>query len=163
MTISIENSGSFLQAVLGDEVGNFVISTGATKAEGLALKVIDETVDFAAQTAAKYAPLTTAVPAKSVILSIQANVEQLLVAGGTTVDFALGINDGDVDAYGLSDGLTKNTKITTLPDYAVNASAVQIDVCGVVTDGSALGSANVTAGKVRVRIAYLALSNLADA
>jgi hypothetical protein len=75
----------------------------------------------------------------------------------------LGLNGGDVDKYGLSADLNQNTKINTIPDYAVLSGNEQIDVCGVINDGSALGDTNVSSGTVRVMVVYAELEDLADA
>jgi len=142
--------------------GETIATIGGAAAEGLNFKVIEETVDLTAA-GAKYVAMTTPIPAGAVILSVQANIEVLVVAGGTTVKVALGPNGGDVDKYGITSDLTLNQKISTIPDWAVLASETAIDVCGVVTDGSALGDTNLSAGSVRVRIVYLELAALADA
>lgn len=162
MTISVISHQTFQAALARDDAEALIASLGSTDSEGLQLKVIEEIVDFTGN-AAKFKAMATAVPADSVILSIQANVEELLVGGSTTVKFALGINDGDTDKYGVGAAFTKNTKISTLPDYAVLSAEEQIDVNGVVTAGTSLGDTNLTAGKVRVRVVYLNLSDLADA
>ena len=84
---------------------------------------------------------------------------------GTSAKVGLGINDGDMDLYGISSGKTKNLKIDMIPDWAVLAGAESIDVCGVVTNGSTLGDGNIGgAGEsVTVRIVYLALNSMDDA
>lgn len=146
----------------GNAAGQTVFNLGLTKAEGFHLKVIDETISLASL-GAKFVALTTAIPSGAVIVSAQLNVEALVVAGGTTVKVALGINDGDVDKYGITTNLTKNQKINTIPDWAVLSAEEQIDVCAVVTNGSALGDTNVSAGSVRVRIVYLQLASLTNA
>lgn len=151
-----------VHAVGGAADGAAVLHFGGTLAEGLRAIVVEETIDLTDMDA-KFVPITHEIPAGAVILSAQANIEALVVAGGTTVKVALGINDGDVDKYGISADLTKNAKISTIPDWAVLSSAEQIDVCGVVTNGSALGDADITAGLVRVRIVYLEAADLADA
>lgn len=142
--------------------GTVNLRLGGSATEGLEIKVMEETLSLASL-GAKYKAMTNPLPAGAVILSAQANIETLVVAGGTTVKVALGINDGDVDAYGISADLAKNTKIDTIPDWAVLAAETTIDVCGVVTDGSALGSDNITAGSVRVRIVYAVCNSLDNA
>lgn len=135
---------------------------GASATEGLEIKVIDEDVSLASA-GAKYVALTDAVPAGAVILSVQANVEALVVAGGTTVKVGVGLNAGDMDKYGKTSDLTQNQKIDTIPDWAVLGGEEQLDVCGVVTNGSTLGDSNLTAGTVRVRVVYLVPNSLDDA
>jgi len=161
MTITIQNDGSYLQAVKGVAAGNIAISLGADSSEGLTYETIEELVDLTAA-GAKFVALTTAIPANSVVLSASANVEELAVAGGTSVKVGLGLNASDPDKYGLTATLVKNQKIGTLLVDAVLSAATQLDVCAATTAG-ALGDANFTAGKVRVRIVYKTLTNLANA
>lgn len=126
------------------------------------MRSIDETVDLT-DAGAKYVSMTNAVPTGAVIVSVQANIETLAVAGGTTVKIGIGANAGDVDAYGKTTALTKNLKINTIPDWAVLAADTTLDVCGIVTDGSALGNTNLSAGSVRVVIRYLIPTSLPNA
>lgn len=146
----------------GSAVGVAVLEFGRTDGKGLQIKVIDETVDLTAA-GAKYKAMTTPVPAGAVILSVQANIEALVVAGGTTVKVGLGPNAGTVAKYGKSASLVKNQKINIIPDWAVLAGDEAIDVCGVVTDGTTLGDTNISAGSVRVRVVYLQTVSLVDA
>ncbi len=155
-------AGSQIWSNRGSAAGLSALSFGGTKVEGLHVQVIEETVSLVGA-AAKFVALTTPIPAGAVILSAQLNVEALVVAGGTTVKVALGLNAGDVDKYGKTATLVKNQKANVIPDHAVLAAPEQIDVCGVVTDGSALGDSNFTAGSVRVRIVYLELASLTNA
>lgn len=159
---TILNDGQYLQAAATDADGAVVASLGANVTEGLQYYVIDEVVDLTAA-GAKFVALTNTIPAKSVILAVSANVEELAVAGGTSVKIGIGPNGTDPDKYGFTGALTKNTKLSTILADVVLSSAEQIDVCAVTTAGSALGDSNFTAGKVRVRIAYKKLIDLADA
>lgn len=142
--------------------GVAALGFGSTSATGLLINVIEEVVDLTAA-GAKFKALTTAIPSGAVILSAQANIDTLAVAGGTSVKVALGLNGGDVDKYGITSALTKNLKIDTIPDWAVLSGAEQIDVNAVVTNGSALGDTNFSAGSVRVRIVYAVPVSLPDA
>src|SRR5262245_28665340 len=146
----------------GAAVPETAISFGGDKTEGLHIKVLEEVVDLTAL-GAKYKALTTGIPTNAVLLSVQANIEELVVASGTTVKVGLGYHAGSVSALGITGSLVKNQKITSMLDWAVGVGTNQIDVCGVVTDGSALGSGNITAGKVRVVIVYIIPVDLADA
>ena len=139
-----------------------VLNLGSNSTIGTHVKVIEEVVSLA-ENDAKYKAMTTPIPAGAVILSVQANIEATVTGGSTTVKIGLGPNGGDVDAYGLSGDLVKNTKINTIPAWAVLATETAIDVNGVVTNGSALGDTNITAGSVRVRVVYLQLVSLANA
>lgn len=146
----------------GNAAGQSAINLGNSVTEGTHVKVIDETLSLASL-GAKFKAMTTPIPSGAVILSVQANIETLVVAGGTTVKIALGLHGGDVDKYGITGSLVKNQKINTVPDWAVLSGAEQIDVNGVLTDGSDLGGTNISAGSVRVRVVYLQLASLTDA
>ncbi len=132
---------------------------GASATEGLEIKVIDETVS--GFTGAKSFDLTEDIPAGAVILSVQANIETTVVAGGTSVGIAIGIASGDVDKYGETTVFTQNTKIDTIPDWAVLSGAEDVQIGIIVTGGASLGDTNASAGAVRVRIVY-ALPNSLD-
>lgn len=134
---------------------------GATATEGLEIKVIDETVS--GFTGAKTFDLTEDIPAGAVILSVQANIETTVVAGGTSVKVSVGVAGGDVDKYGKTADFSQNAKIDTLPDWAVLASAEDVEIGIVVTDGTTLGDTNASAGAVRVRIVYLQPNSLDNA
>ena len=136
------------------------MSFGVALTEGLQIKVIEETVSFAV--AAKFKPLTTAIPAGAQMIGAECNVQTLVVAGGTSTGIALGQNGGTVNKYGFVNTLTQNSKITTPTDWIVNAGE-QIDVCITVAGGAALGDTNANAGTVRVRIYYFQLNALANA
>ena len=145
----------------GSAASASAMSFGVSLAEGLQLKVIEETVDFGAGggAAAKYRALTTAIPAGAIIIGAETTTKTLVVAGGTSVKIALGQHAGTVNKYGVSADLAANTKITTPTDWIVNAGE-QIDVCLVVAAGNALGDTNGSAGTVRVRLYYFLLNAL---
>jgi hypothetical protein len=128
----------------------------------LQIQVLDEVVDLTSA-GAKFVAMTTAVPSGAVILGVESNIDAAITAGGTSVKVGIGLNAGDVDKYGLSDDLSQNTKTNLIPDWTVLSSSEQIDVCAVVTDGSALGDTNFSAGMVRVRVYFLALAGLPNA
>jgi hypothetical protein len=138
-----------------------VLALGAVLAEGLAVKVIEETVDFTGN-AALFKAMTTPIPAGAVIVSVSANIEGALTGGGTTVKVGLGPNATDPDKYGLSSALTKNAKFGKIPDWAVLSAQEAIDICACATAGGA-GNTALTVGSVRVRIVYLQARDLADA
>lgn len=149
-------------AALGTAAGAAVASLGGTIAEGLQLMVIEETVSLVGA-GAKYKALTTAIPAGCVIVSVNANIESLVVAGGTSVKVGLGKHGGTCNTYGASADLVKNHKLGAIADWAVLSADEQIDVCACATVATGLGDTNFSAGSVRVRIVYLQLLNLADA
>ena len=130
---------------------------GASKTEGLEVRVIDET---ASGLTAISTDLTQDIPDGAVILSSQANIEVLCVAGGTSTKVGVGPTS-DPDKYGLSADLLKNTKIDLMIDWAVLSGAedIQINACD---NSGALGDTAFSAGSVRVRIVFLALNSLDD-
>lgn len=145
----------------GVDAASVVLGLGAVAGEGLALKVIEETISFAGN-AALYKAMTTPIPAGSVIVAVQANIQAALTGGGTTVKLGLGPNASDPDKYGKTSALTKNLKIDTMPTWAQLASNEAIDLCACATAGGA-GDTALTVGSVRVRIAYLQPRSLANA
>jgi 3-oxoacyl-ACP reductase-like protein len=112
----------------------------------------DETYSLAALGAKFKATIT--VPAGAVIKYIAASIVTLVVAGGTTVKLAIGVNDDDVNEYLTLSALTAGTKSAALIAPAVLASQKILDINGIVTDGSALGDTNISAGSVRVVVVY---------
>lgn len=147
---------------LSNETDGTALQLGSTVTEGICLKVLEESVDLTGAGAA-YKAMSSAIPTNSIILSAQANIASTVTAGGTTVKIALGLHAGDVDKYGITTDLTQNQKIDTMATPTVLSGSEQIDVCGVTSDGSALGDSNLTGGMVRVRIVYQTLLSLDDA
>jgi hypothetical protein len=166
LTEAVEGEGIRLGATLrvaqADEEGVSAISLGSNATTGLQVKVLEEVVVLT-DAGAKFVAMTTPIPAGAVILSVQANIDVLAVAGGTSVKVGLGLNATDVNKYGITSALTKNLKINTIPDWAVLSAPETIDVCAAVTDGSDVGDSNFSAGSVRVRIVYLEPVGLTDA
>jgi hypothetical protein len=132
---------------------------GATAAEGLQLLAVDEVVSFAAN-AALYKELTYLLPAGTVLLSAQANVNAALTGGGTTAKVGLG-TEADPDLWGKTADLTKNAKISTIPDWAILAAPTAVRLSSCAADGSA-GDTALTVGSVRVRLIFLVPTDLAS-
>lgn len=153
------DAGTYDLLVNGEWLRGVTVSDRLT---GWAITVIDEVISLAAA-GAKFKATSAAVPAGAVILLVQANIDTLAVAGGTTAKLALGLHGGDVDKYGISADLLKNTKINTIPDWAVLSGTEQIDINGVLTDGSDLGDTNLSAGAVHFRCMYAQPAALPDA
>lgn len=147
---------------VGTAAGEAALLFGRTVAEGLMIKVIEESVVHAANNAALHKALTTPIPAGAVILCAQANLETAITGGSTTVKVGLGPNASDPDKYGKTSALTVNAKISTIPDWAVLGSEEAIDICACASAGGA-GDTALTSGTVRVRIVYLVAANLANA
>lgn len=146
----------------GAATAEVVARLGATATEGAEIRVVDEVVTL---TNAVETNLTNTVPAGAVILSVQGNLNTLIVgdASGDNLGVKVGIGvTADPDKYGLSADLVKNTKINWVPDWAVLGSAETVTVKLAKTDGSAATEKFVAGGQVRVRIVYLANNSLDD-
>lgn len=136
---------------------------GQTATEGTEITALDEDVTL---TNAAATNLTNTVPSGAVILSVQANLETTVVgdASGDNGMIKVGIGtSGDPDKYGLSADLVKNTKVNTIPDWAVLSGAEQIAVNSVDTGGTAATEKFVGGEIVRVRVVYLTLNSLDNA
>lgn len=156
--------GSLLQMVgAGTGTGDVIQRIGGTTTEGLELRVIDVTVSPAAVETA-----VATLPAGSVVISVQGNVQSALTGGGTTVTWSLGVA-ADPDKYGTAgypsaaDALTKNSKSRWLGPFTQLASAEAIVLTGAATGGAADGDTALTVGSVRVRIVYWTCNDLDDA
>jgi hypothetical protein len=147
----------------GSAAGVVAMRFGATATEGLEVVVVDEIVTL---TNAVETNLTNTVPSGAVILSVQANLETLVVgdASGDNLLAKVGIGvTADPDKYGITSALTKNLKVDTLPAYTVLSSAETVTVKAAKTDGSAATEKFVAGGLVRVRIVYLKTNSLDNA
>jgi hypothetical protein len=103
-------------------------------------------------------PVGGLIPIGAILWSVQASIDELVVAGGTSVKVGIGVGAADPDKYGLSATLLKNAKTNfrfALP-LAALAGAEQIHVSMVIGAGTA-GDTAATAGKVRVKVAYIAV------
>lgn len=132
---------------------------GASATEGYEIFVINEVVDLGSSGASF--DLTEDVPSGAIILSAQANLQDLISAT-TAVKVGLGIS-GDEDKYGKTSNLTQNQKIDTIPTHAVLGSAEDIQIFAVDTSGAAAGVIGGTGEEVRVYLVYAALNSLDDA
>lgn len=146
----------------GTGTGAVVERFGRTDTEGLEIRVYDVTVTPAA---VETNLLNT--PANSVILSVQANCEVLLVGGGTTVTWSIGTsatpNKYGTAGNGAGDTLLKNGKLDFTPTHTRLATAEQMVLTGCATGGAADGDTALTVGSVRVRVVYLCCNSLDDA
>lgn len=139
---------------------------GATATEGLEIKVYDETVEL---TNAAKTDTTLAVPAGAVLLCVQANLAAAITGDASGDDLlakiGIGVSGGDEDKYGETSGLTKNLKVDTIPDWAVNAGET-ISIFGLKADGNTACTEKFTGGSgqtVRVRVVYAVPNSLDDA
>jgi hypothetical protein len=131
---------------------------GASENEGYEIKVIDETL---AALAAISTDLTEDIPIDAYIISVQSNIEELVVAGGTSVQVGIG-PVSNPDQYGISAAFTKNLKTDVIPVHAILSSLEDIQV-NMVTAAGDIGDTVASAGAVRVRIVYATLNSLDDA
>jgi hypothetical protein len=136
--------------------GAVALRFGETLTEGGEIRVMDEDVAIVAGASTD---LTQNVPAGSVILMVQANLETIVTAT-TAVKVGIGVS-ADPDAYGKTSALTKNLKVDTVPDWAAGGSAIDVKVFAVDTNGAAAGTLDT--GTVRVRIIYWVPNSLDDA
>jgi hypothetical protein len=158
---SVILAGGSVQHPAVSVAGSIAEGFGATSSEGCQVAIIEETISFAGN-AAMYKELTTQLPANSIVLSVQANVQAALTGGGNTTKVGIG-SAADPDLYGKTAALTKNAKIDHLPaSLAVIATATTVRVSSNQNDGSE-GTTALTVGSVRVRIVYRALVSLTDA
>lgn len=142
----------------GTGTGDVVARLGGSATEGLELRVYEATVSPEAIETS-----LIEIPANSVILSVQANVETALTGGGTTVAWSIGVAD-DPDKYGTAgDDLTRNAKLDFIPAWSFLSAAEQLVLTGAATGGGSDGDTALTAGSVRVRVVYLTLASLDDA
>lgn len=147
----------------GDDAAAAALRLGATVTEGWEIRVLDETVDMLTSAAASW-DLAIDIPDAAVILSVQVNLQQAISATTAT---KVGIGTaGDPDLYGKTSGLSANAKIDTIPDYAVNSGAVDVQLFAVDVNGDAagdIGGGATGTDEVRVRIVYIVLNSLDDA
>lgn len=131
--------------IVYDKVGGASFLDG-----GWERRVVEESI--ALSTAAIHT-MTLEIPIGAVIRLVQANLETLIVAT-TATDVGIGTETGtdDPNLYGLSGDLLQNTKIDTIPDWAVLSAAEEIGVFACDSAGDAAGTLN--SGTVRVRVVY---------
>lgn len=152
---TVANQGAVTNTV-GDATGLLVAQRyGGVATEGLELLVLDETVSLSA-TASAF-DLAIDIPSGAVIVSVQGEVAS--VASATTaISIGFGIA-GNTNLYG-SCAIASNSKNNTIADWAVLASAEDIQLFSVSSSGDSVGT--LDAGSVRVRIVYWALNSLVD-
>lgn len=129
---------------------------------GTEFKVIDEIVDLTAA-GAKFVAMANSIPAGAVIISAQMNIQEAVVAGGTSVKVGLGDHSGTCNTWGNTSVLTLNAKAKALAAYSVLAAQTTPEVCACASTATGLGNTNFSAGKVRVRIVYIKANDLPDA
>jgi len=147
----------------GSGTGDVIERIGLTATEGQELVVYEGTISpNAVETN------VINVPAGSVILSVQANVQTALTGGGTTVTWSLG-TAATPNKYGTAgyptqaDSLAQNSKSNWMGTWAFLTAAEQMVLTGCATGGAADGDTALTVGSVRVRVIYYTLNALDNA
>jgi hypothetical protein len=109
------------------------------------------------------------IPAGAVVLAAQANLDTAITVGGTS-NAAAGVGLGtasDPDKYGFTAAVTKNTKLTTLPDYAAGLAAKEDVILSPVDNAGTVPTSNPAIGgtdeQITVVITYILLADLPDA
>lgn len=124
-----------------------------TYPEGIQRIRKDVTVDLTNHTEAFKNAIS--IPAGAIVRYVAAKVLTAVTGGGTTVKLGIGVNDGDVDKWLSLATLTAGTKGAALiVDGSAFSAGETLDVNGIVTDLSALGDTDLTAGTVRVVVVY---------
>lgn len=156
----------------GTGTGDVIQQVGRTSTEAFRLCIYDETVSPSA-----VETNLLNIPAGSLLVSVQANVESALTGGGTTATWSIGTT-GDPDKYGsagfssitgsaAADSLAKNSASTWFGDashaMSLSAAAEQLVLTGAATGGAADGDTALTVGSVRVRVIYWQLQALDSA
>lgn len=136
---------------------------GATPTEGLEIKVYDEQITL---TNAASTNTTLAIPAGAVVLSAQVNLTATVVGDASGDDLLAKVGLGvaaDENKYGVTADLAQNTKIDTIPAWAVN-SGETLALYGLQADGATVCTEKFVAGStVRVRVVYAVCNSLDNA
>lgn len=149
-----------------DDGGDTLVIGGTLNLYGITTHQLAVTVD--AGTSAASLDVGD-IPAGAVVLAAQANLDTAITVGGTT-NAAAGVGLGtaaDPDKYGFTAAVTKNTKITTLPDYAAGLAAKEDVILSPVDNAGAVPTSNPAIGgageQITVVITYMTLADLPDA
>jgi hypothetical protein len=103
-------------------------------------------------------PAGPAIPAGAFLLSVQANLEELVVAGGTSLAVGVGSGAADPDLYGKTGDLLKNSKPgpAFFRGAALAALGAPVTVhVSMVTLAGAAGDTAALSGKVRVKVSWI--------
>ena len=128
------NDGSlFARLGRGTGTGDVIERIGVTATEGMELRVYEDTISPAA-----VETNVINVPAGSVILSVQANVQAILTGGGTTVTWSIGTT-ATPNKYGTAgypvqaNSLAQNSKSDLMGTWAYLTSAEQMVLTGTAS------------------------------
>jgi len=165
---TITTAGKVVRAGSATSTGLVTTQEGTSATEGWQTVVYEDTVSPSAVETALFT-----IPAGSIVDGVWANVETALTGGSTTVSWSIGIT-GDVDSFGTATGddfttagddLTQDSKWTGIAGVTplaaagasiglFDASAVALKLIASATGGTAAGDTALTAGSVRIRVAY---------
>ena len=126
------------------------------KAESQHIRRFDSELDLTTLGAQSIAVLT--LPAASRVEAAWMHITETVVAGGSAVKMGLGPT-GTKNKYGVTADLVAGTK-TKVPLHTLLTSSEAVLLQCVQTDGTTAGGTNISAGKVRVVIEYMAMDDL---
>lgn len=170
--VTVADGGSLALRGSGTGTGDVVEQVGSTATEAFRLVVYDQIVSPAA-----VETNLINLPAGSMIVSVQANVQTALTGGGTTATWSIGVA-ADPDKYGsagfssitgaaAADSLAQNSKSTWFGDnlhgLTLSSASEQLVLTGAATGGATDGDTALTVGSVRVRVIYWQLQALDNA
>lgn len=142
--------------------GATAMRVGPNVLEGMEIRTLDKTVSASGVETA-----IVSIPANSVIYSVLGNVQTLLVAGGTSVTWSLGLAATPAK-YGTSgypsaaNSLLKNSKSSWIGTPTLTASAEAIVLTAAADGGAADGDTGFSAGSIRVVVVYATVNGLED-
>ena len=124
---------------------------------GPRIRQLDQVVDVLGVSTA----MQTQVPKGAVILSVQGQVVQGLIASGSSVTWSLGPAGGTVNTYGTqgsptaADSLLLGGTSNFVGPVAALGSANAVTVYAAATGGGSAGNGAFTGGQVRVVVTYI--------
>jgi hypothetical protein len=127
-----------------------------TKAESQQIRRFDSILDLTSLGAQSIAVVT--LPAASRVQAAWMHITETVVSGGSTAKMGLGPT-GTKNKYGATADLVAGTK-TKVPLATLLTTSEAVLLQAVQTDGTTAGGTNITAGKVRVVIEYMAMDDL---
>lgn len=129
---------------------------------GLKKDYVDSYIDEVHNITGISTGLLNNIPANSIILNAQMNIQTAITAVGNSVKLGLGPVASPVK-YGLITALTKNSKSNSVPSATLVVTAEDVQINAVQTDGATIGTGALVTGSVRVRIAIRTFAAIPDA